>query len=391
MTDGTEHPPGAAAPGSEASSVHGSSRPYPPQAPRQQAPPFAQPGFAPPRPPFVPSHPEPDWQALADRNAVRARRRKLWTGGAIAVASVAAVAAVAAGTLAIKGMNSDDSKPGALGPSSATSSARSSASSSVSPSVPPSASLSAPPSAARTATPTVTAAPTPSHTRAPVTTPTVPGKPNVLADHSGQANLPLGPDAGLKAVSGGYALSLKGSTTSYAQSTDQVVDAAAGFTVSAWVYNDAADGSRSAISEGDGTSSTFDLGRDDSNGQKAWVFRVQTAGSAGASTVRVSSGSAATVSRWTLLTGSYDAAQHTIRLYVNGTSAGSAKVSGLRSGSGPLELGRSRHQGTWAGPWGGVIGHIQVWDKALSPAEAARVKSSGGAGPSALPIASWLV
>jgi hypothetical protein len=75
------------------------------------------------------------------------------------------------------------------------------------------------------------------------------------------------------------------------------------------------------------------------------VFRVQTAGGAGASTVRVLSESAATVSRWTLLTGSYDAAQHTIRLYVNGTSAGSAKVSGLRSGSGPLELGRSRHQG----------------------------------------------
>jgi hypothetical protein len=225
-----------------------------------------------------------------------------------------------------------------------------------------------------------------------VTTPTVPGKPNVLADHSGQANLPLGPGAGLKAVSGGYALSLKGSTTSYAQSTDQVVDAAAGYTVSAWVYNDAADGSRSAISEGDGASSTFDLGRDDSNGQKAWVFRVRTTGAgAGATTVQVRSESTATVSQWTLLTGSYDAAQHTIRLYVNGTSAGSSKVSGLRSGSGPLELGRSRHQGAWAGPWVGVIGHIQVWDKALSPAEAARVKSSGGAGPSALPIASWLV
>jgi hypothetical protein len=38
-----------------------------------------------------------------------------------------------------------------------------------------------------------------------------------------------------------------------------------------------------------------------------------------------------------------------------------------------------------------VIGHIQEWDKALTAAEAARVKSSGGAGADAPPIASWLV
>ncbi|MFE2429423.1 LamG-like jellyroll fold domain-containing protein [Streptomyces sp. NPDC059373] len=326
MTDGTEHQTGPAAPGNAA---------------YQQAPRF---GSAPP---------EPDWQAMADRHQAGRRRRKRWLGASVAVVGVVAVAA---GTVAVRSLSGGDPEPSALGSPTAS------------------------PSATPSATPSTSASPS----RAPVTTPTVPGKPNVLADHTGQADLPLGPDAGLKSVSGGYALSLRGDAArSYAQSDDPVVDTTAGFTVSAWVYNNAANGSRSAISAGDGASSVFDLGRDDANGRKAWVFRVGTA--------QVRSENAATVSTWTLLTGSYDATAHTVTLYVSGAPAGSARASGLPTGSGPLELGRSRSNAAWTAPWLGVIGHIQVWNKGLSAAEAARVKSSGGAGADAPPIASWLV
>lgn len=331
--------------------------------------------------PYAPVRSEPDWQALADQHDARTRarrRRKLWMSGAGAVLGVAGVVAGAVAVTA-KG---DTSAKSAGAPVSASASLSPSTSPSPSPS--PSASTSPKPTA--TATPTAT----PSPTRAPVTTPTVPGKSNVLADHTGHADLPMGPNAGLKSVSGGYALSLRGSTDSYAESADGAVRLDASFTVSAWVYNDAADGSRTAISEGAGTTSDVDLGRDDSNGKKSWLLRVRTADG---TTAQVRSASTATVAQWTLLTASYDATAQTITLYVNGTSAGSAQASGLATGtgSGPFELGRSRRKGAWTSPWAGVIGHIQVWDKALSPTEAARVKSSGGAGPSAPPIASWLV
>ncbi len=348
---------------------------------------------------------------MADRHESRMRRRRRWIAAAVAVVGVAG------GTLAVTGGHGGGARSGAAASSTAVTSAAGSAAASPAPSpsgspadspspapsgsVPPSASTApsaAPaPTASAAAGRSSAAAPgvptaAPSATRAPVTTSTVPGNPNLLADHAGQAELPLGPDAGLKAVAGGDALSLKGNTNSYAQSTSRVVDTARGFTVSAWVYNDAAGGSRSAISQGDGASFTFDLARDDSNGQQAWAFRVQTAdGGADSTVVQVRSVSTATTSQWVLLSGSYDAAQHTITLYVNGAAAGSAKVPGVWNGPGPLELGRSRHQGAWAAPWAGVIGHIQVWDRALGPAEVAAVKSSGGAGPSAPPIDSWLV
>ncbi|WP_354643549.1 LamG domain-containing protein [Kitasatospora camelliae] len=378
MTDGTGHP-------------HGTLGQQAPWQPGPPPPAFGQPSAFPP--PGAAA--EPDWAALADRNEAQGRRRRVWIVSAV---SAVCVLGIVAGAVALTSHRAEGG--GQAAPSTAASppalafgdpSAAPEASPAASASGTPSASASVSATAAPSGKPAASASG--AATRAPVTTPTVPGKPTLLADHAGHADLTMSGEAGLKPVSGGHALSLRGTAGSYAQSAGPLVDTGRSFTASAWVYLDAADGPRTVISQGDGAGSSFDLTRDDAGGQKAWTLRVQTAGGGAESTVvqaRAVSPAAA-AGQWVLVTGAYDAGQKTVTLYVNGASAASAKVPGIWAGSGPLELGRSRRQNAWTAPWAGVIGHIQLWDKALTPAEIAKVKSDGGAGPASPPLASWLV
>jgi hypothetical protein len=322
--------------------------------------------------PYAPAQAEPDWVRMANDLEARSRRRKLWLG---AGAAVLCVLAVAGGTLAITGKSPRPAPPaaGSAAP--------------VAPVAPVAPAAS--PSAAPTPAPSRSAAPSP--TRAPVTTPTVPGKPGLLADHSGQADLTIAPDAAAKSISGGWVLAGKGTANSYAQGA-AVVDVSGSFTVSAWVVNDAPSGSRSAISQGDGAFSAFDLGREDAGGQKTWSFHLHTgSGPNDLAAARAKTASAAATGQFTLLTGVYDAAQHTVTLYVDGAPAATAKVTGTPAGTGPFQLGRSRTSGAWSAPWTGVLGHVQAWNRALTAAQVAKIKSDGGPGPNLPPVGAWLV
>ncbi|MEJ8640810.1 LamG domain-containing protein [Streptomyces sp. MS1.HAVA.3] len=221
--------------------------------------------------------------------------------------------------------------------------------------------------------------------------PTVPGEPNLLRDRSGQINVALSPDAALGKVDNGNVLRLRSNGNSYAQAAEQVVDASKSFTVSAWVYNEADGGSRFAISQGDGTSYSFELGREDTNGKKAWVFRMQTDEKGAASTaVAAFSDGYNTVRTWALLTGVYDAEGKTLTLYVDGKEAGKTQVAKTWAGQGPLQMGRSRHHGIWSGPWAGVIGHVLVWERPLTADQVAALKG-GKLDKEIKPVGSWLV
>ncbi|MFJ5922060.1 LamG domain-containing protein [Kitasatospora sp. NPDC092948] len=291
----------------------------------------------------------PDWEALADEAASSIkRRRRMWTIGIVVVACL-----LGAG-LGVVIVNNRDGKP----------------------QVSPTASGS----------PGGTAGP--SGSAVPGNAPTVPGQPNLIADHSGQANLAVSPDAQVSQVQNGYVLRLRANPNSYAQSTEPVIDVTKSFTVSAWVYNEAGGVSRAAVSQGDGVSYSFLLGRDDTNGHKAWVFKVQTAdGGADGTAVQVLSDSANTVNEWAQLTAVYDSEQKTIELFVNGRLAGSASVPGIWAGPGPLQIGRTRLHGQWGNFWAGVIGHVRVWNQAV-PVD--QIKGDGSS-ITAKPVASWLV
>jgi len=361
VTDPVENPEDvAAAPGQSPWNTPSAPEPsaapggygYPQQhIPYGQQPGYQQPGFGPATGYQQPSHsPQPDWQALADANEARQRRRHRLRTGVIVL--VACVLGVGAGVVALH--YTKDTK-GTAAPSTP----------SASPSVSPSAKADSP---------------------------TVPGDDNALADKSGQNNLILGPDAGVSKVTNGFVVRLRSNGNSYAQSAAQLIDVTKSFSISAWVYNEAPDGSRSAISQGDGVSPSFSLGREASGADPKWIFKVQTADGGADSTVlqAEAAGNVSTVNQWALLTGTYDSEKKTIALYVDGKPADSTKVPGIWAGKGPLQLGRVRTHGVWGGYWAGVLGHVMVWDKALTPEQVAGLKK-GGAGGSAKPIASWLV
>ncbi|MFF4343615.1 LamG domain-containing protein [Kitasatospora sp. NPDC001540] len=320
-----------------------------PQGPYGQQVPYGPPAFPAQQDPGA-----PDWEALAEEAAASSRRRRrLWT---IGIVVVACLLGAGVGGVIIKNR-------GGHPEASSTSTASPGASGGPSGGASPSGNL-------------------------PSDAPTVPGQPNLLADHSGQANLGVSPDAQVSQVQNGYVLRLRSNPNSYAQSTDPVVDVSKSFSISAWVYNEAGGVSRAAVSQGDGVSYSFLLGRDDTNGHKAWMFKVQTAdGGADGTTVQVLSDNANTVGEWAQLTAVYDADQKSIALYVNGKLAGSAKVPGIWAGPGPLQIGRTRLHSQWGNYWAGVIGHIRIWNQAI-PAE--QIKGDGSA-ITAKPIASWLV
>ncbi|MFJ8043006.1 LamG domain-containing protein [Kitasatospora sp. NPDC096147] len=393
MTDGTERPDVAPTPGQHPSQTPNEAAPagaFPPvqpgQIPGQAAYGYPHPQSGYPAPGGYPAqggypsqdgygypHPQaqfqqfqqqppnasPSWEQLADQEEQRVRRRKR-TITAVVVA-VAVALGVGAGYAVIN--KTDDEKTPTVAATSPTADGSS------------------------------TAKPSGSATPGQGGSVTVPGDPNTLADLSGQANLAIGPDAEVSRVPDGHVLRLRSNNNSHAESATKVVDVNGSFTIAAWVYNEAPEGQRTAISQGDGASFSFDLGRNATqDGKKFWEFRVQTAdGGADSTIVSVASENINTVGEWALLTGVYDASTKTVALFVNGQPASksaSAQVPGIWSGPGPLQLGRSRQHKLWSGNWAGVIGSTKIWNLALSADQIASLKTNG---VKEKPTASWLV
>ncbi|MEU9447399.1 LamG domain-containing protein [Streptomyces sp. NPDC048277] len=143
-------------------------------------------------------------------------------------------------------------------------------------------------------------------------------------------------------------------------SLDPAADTSGTFSVDAWVRPDALDGDSTAVSR----SSAFTLGTaaDPTSGAPVWSFTVPTRDGG---TARVTGG-APERGEWAHLAGVYDAEQRTVRLYVNGTSAGTAENVVAGGGAGALRLGAD---GT-GGHWHGLLTDVNVWDRVLVAGEA---------------------
>ncbi|MEY9942577.1 LamG domain-containing protein [Streptacidiphilus sp. MAP5-3] len=302
----------------------------------------------------APRPPEPDWAALADRNEQASRRRR-WVVAAGAGGAVLVVAAAV--VVGVQALGGSGSKGSALAGSSASPAASQSASASPVPSTPPSV------------------PPTPVAVR--------------LTDGRGGVPLTVASGATVHPGNGSKVLWLDGSPEAYADAPGPVVDTARSFTVSAWVLDKAPTGAVMAISQGQGGYYTFALGRDYWPGHESWVFKVQSAaGDQDKTTYPVYAKSPAALNTWVLLTGTYDAAHRTIALYVNGKLQQQAKVPGIWRNAGALQVGRVAYKGQWTDNWNGILGHVQVWNAALTPAQAAAaVKDRSGV----VPAHSWLV
>lgn len=284
---------------------------------------------------------QPDWEAMADRSASeRRKKRLLMVGGAVTVILLLA----GGGTFFLL----RDGKAG-----------KSDAADNKGPST--------------SASPSASGSPDPDASPSKSYSPTVSSDVSLLRDSVGKTNIRMGPEATVPKGKTRYELTFKGNPNSYAQATEPGVDTTKSFTLAARVNNaSTAKGTHIVMSQGTGDSFAVELGADEVSGKQAWVFRVRTNEKGATPTVvTVSSQGKKTVKTWAVLTGIHDAEKKTISLYVDGTKAGEAPVPGIWQNSGPLQLGRARHQDAWAGAFKGTMNNIRIYESAFTPEQAA--------------------
>ncbi|WP_203734383.1 LamG-like jellyroll fold domain-containing protein [Paractinoplanes durhamensis] len=90
--------------------------------------------------------------------------------------------------------------------------------------------------------------------------------------------------------------------------------------------------------------------------------------------------SAVTLNTWTHLAGVYNARDHTVKLYVNGTEAGTGTApNGVYHATGPFVAGRSRYDDHPTDNWPGDIDEVRAYQGALSPTAIQNLASAGSA------------
>lgn len=162
------------------------------------------------------------------------------------------------------------------------------------------------------------------------------------------------------------AVRLDGSDGAYLTSDASAVDTGKAFAVSAWVRSEQVGRDMTAVSQGgDGDGGpAFALGADSAGD---WSFSVS-----GGTAARAKGGLSES-GEWAHLTGVYDPVERTARLYVNGRLVDTAEDVAAPGGSGALQIGRVLGGDGEGRSWDGRIADVQVWDRVVVPAEAAKL------------------
>ncbi|MGW2374757.1 LamG domain-containing protein [Kitasatospora sp. NPDC001683] len=168
----------------------------------------------------------------------------------------------------------------------------------------------------------------------------------------------------------GGTLTLNGSSA-YAATTGPMVNTGASYTVSAWVK----------LSDLKNNSTFVSQSGTDANGLQLYYSNWAHAFAIGHAHADDTTGTFTSaygpgdgplspkVNTWYHLVGVYDADHQQLRLYVNGTAAGTADYAGtVWNATGPLQLGRRLYQGTYGECAAGRISDVQLFGQALSPA-----------------------
>jgi hypothetical protein len=204
--------------------------------------------------------------------------------------------------------------------------------------------------------------------------------PSTLADWDG-ANPPMpltvsAPGTGWvdDGVDDGPGLHFDG--TNDATTTTAPIDTANSFGVAAWVRPDGATSAEQvAVSQTDGSGSATTLGLDASGRPQ---FCVETAPSTGGTFDGdcVTAGSAID-SQWHLVAGSWNARNGTLRLFVDGTFAGTVAHASTPGTSGGFVIGHSVTSGAASSSWHGDVADIAVYDDVLAEDQVAQFQSCG--------------
>jgi len=156
-----------------------------------------------------------------------------------------------------------------------------------------------------------------------------------------------------------------------------VVDTARSFTVSAWLQLGDKNTQHRAVSGSGDQQSPFDLSYDKESDR--WRFLVVGADVADTgSGVEALSSTVPVVGTWTQVTGVYDATAGTASIYVNGKLEASTDGKAFR-GTGPVVIGGGEWNGRRDDYWTGGISDVQLYQQAVTAAQATDVYS--GAAP----------
>lgn len=167
--------------------------------------------------------------------------------------------------------------------------------------------------------------------------------------------------------SGTRSLRIDGST-SFAQTSTAVLDTAKSFSASVWVRLQDTARNYTALSQAGTNASGFQLAYSSAN--NAWVFSRHGSDVSSATITRSIATKPPVLNAWTHLTGVYDAAGHTIQLYVNGRAQGEpVKFTTPWKASGALQVARLRYDATWGEYFNGRIDEAKVWARALADTE----------------------
>jgi len=134
-----------------------------------------------------------------------------------------------------------------------------------------------------------------------------------------------------------------------------LADTSQSFSVAAWVKLTEGSATRHVISQG-GDNPAFML--EYSLGTGVWKLTAPSAD--GASFPGPAAASVPRLDTWTHLAGSYDAAAHEMRIYVNGALETVATGITVRAAGGPLRIGHL---------WAGSLAEVQLWNRVISAVE----------------------
>ncbi|MFG3046718.1 LamG-like jellyroll fold domain-containing protein [Streptomyces sp. NPDC048241] len=195
----------------------------------------------------------------------------------------------------------------------------------------------------------------------------------------GNSKVTLGSSVTRSTEKGGSVV-LGGTATAYGQADGPAVNTSGDFTVSAWVKLGSTAANSTFVAQDGQFNSGFQLYYSTGSG---WTFNRHSTDAAGAAIARTSSGTAAAqAGTWTHLTGVYDQASASLKLYVNGTQSGTTTAfTSPWEATGPLQIGRRLYNGTYGENAQGSIADVQVYGDALTASQVSAL--AGGTLPAA--------
>ncbi|MFE2301571.1 LamG-like jellyroll fold domain-containing protein [Streptomyces sp. NPDC059445] len=169
-------------------------------------------------------------------------------------------------------------------------------------------------------------------------------------------------------------------TGSVVDTTGPVLDTSASYTVSAWVNLGDTSTFRTFVAQGGTNRPSFYLQY--SKTDNAYRFHAANADVTSPTAFYDATASTApALNTWTHLVGVFDATTGSMKLYVNGTQAGSGTNSAPWTGTGPLSIGGSETaSGTTSDVVAGSVGDVQVYQRALSATDVTSLYGKGRTG-----------